>query len=93
MSRTSVKKILQVRALWDVDVQHPRMMRGPGVKRWRVLALPEAGDPPEQVNHRGHLIQVTQAERQKAGVVRKPRQRKKKSGKGSGKGSQPPQPK
>ena len=96
MSRGAVQEMLRRKTMWPVDVLHPKMMKEPGVKRWRVPA--PQGDHPEQVHHRGHLILITEAEKRSAQwLVRKPRQRggkKKKSGKGGGKGSGgPPQPK
>ena len=68
-------------------------MKEAGVRKWRVLA--QGAEHPEQIHHRGHLILVTKASKaQQKGLVRKPRargDRKKKSGKGSGKGGQQPQ--
>ena len=85
-SRGAVQEMLRRKAKWPVEVLHPKMMKGPGVKRWSVLAPP--GDHPEQVHHR--LIVITEVAKKHAqGLVRRPRQRggkKKKSGKGGGKG-------
>ena len=57
---------------------HPKMTREPGVKQRRVLAAPDGPPAPEQVEHRGHLHLVTEAEKKRVrGVERKPRARKK----------------
>ena len=93
MSRSSVQEMLRRRAAWGVEVIHPKMRKEPGVRQWRVLASPSGGPAPEQVEHRGHLLLVTTPEKKLIrGVERKPRARKK-SVKGSGKGTGAPQPK
>ena len=93
MSRSVVQEMLRRRAAWDVEVIHPKIMKKPGMKQWRVLAPPTGPPAPEQIEHRGQLLLVTSPEKKRSrGVVRKPRARKK-NGKGGGKGAGPPQPK
>ena len=91
MSKGAVRKMLAVKAGWTVEVRHPKMMKARGVKKWRVLAPPDAPAPPGQLTHRGHLIMIEKAEppKRKEVVVRKPRanQQRVAGAKGGGKGS------
>ena len=93
MSRASVQQMLFRRAGWEVEVVHPTMSKEAGLKQWRVLASPSGREAPDQVEHRGHLMLVTETDKKRVrGVERKPRPRKK-SGKEGSKGTGTPQPK